>query len=521
MRNLRHLFAQRANAARDDSGIALVVAMGVALIGITVASVVIAQTIIAASDSGRDRLRTTEVHSAEAAIDATMAELEMSSPCGAPSFSPITYGAGTQKTKVTVVIDYYSAAVTGKIGCTGGVLNSLPDRAVVTATSVGTGTGLGIQPQRKVQAELNLTPRVSLSNNAAIYSAANLTTSTGLKLSPALAGQNADVWIDTGSWYCNVPTSITGGLYVPAGTLKFNYGCYISGDTWVQSGMSLSGAYASPQDTIGGNLTVRDGNLTYNPSNNWHVGGDVTVGGTESSGSGRQLIAGGVKKSGVGAASIPNILPVGIPQIAYKASDWTAKGFTPKSKADFVTWMNGQWGLTQSWETGYAANCDVEGWLKPGVPLKFPSVSTVWDLRSCPTFTVNNNITLEFYADTAIFVTSYNSTGTVIFKSGDGLPHHVWIIAPIAGGGYSPGNIVSSPEMSVQSPLETFWYTPKTLELKSASSIRGQVYGGTVSMSSPVSFEYTDVGVPGVSLVSAAQTSTGFVVELKYKREVS
>lgn len=505
----------------DDSGIALVVAMGVALVGITVASLVIAQTVMASSDSGRDRLRTTEVHAAEAAIDATMAELEASTPCLKPSFSPKTYGSGAQQTSVAVTIQYYDDA--GAIGCSGGVPTRLPDRAIVQATSEGTGDGLGLQPVRTVEAELNLTPRVNLSNNAAIFSSMDLTTSTGLKLSPALLDQQADVWVDSGSWYCNVPTTITGGLYLPTGGLKFNNGCFISGDTWVQQNFEVTGA-DPVKNTIGKNLTVR-GNLKHVASNNWRVGGNVTIGGTETT-NGRVLIAGGTKQVGVGAGSIANMTAVGIPQISYIPGDWTSKGFVIRSKADIAADIKSQWVLgAKPWTHTNIDNCDWAGWISEGKPLKFPTnlttQNTVYDLRSCTNVTPNNNITFEFYADTALFVKNYNSTGTVIFKSGDGKPHKVWIISPIAGGGYTPGNITSSPEMSVQAPLETFWYTPLTLTLKSASSIRGQVYGGTVSMSSPVTFEYTDVGVPGVSLVSAVKSANGFVVELAYKREVS
>ena len=509
----------RQRMRQDDSGIALVIAMGVALIGITVASLVIMQTIVAANDSGRDRLRTTEVHSAEAAIDATMAELEVTTPCGAPSFSPITYGAGPQETQVAVTIQYYDA--TGAVACSGGVPTRMPSSAIVQATSSGVNGGFGVQPTRTVEAELNLTPRVNLSNNAAIFSSSDLTTSTGLKLSPALLDQEADVWIDSGGWYCNVPTTITGGLYVPSGDVKFNNGCFISGNMWVQGNFDVSGADAV-KNTVGKDLTVRTGNLTHRASNNWKVGGDITIGGSEIASSGRTLIAGGEKRTNVGAANIKNMSPVGIPQISYKATDWTSKGFVIRSATDLATDIKAQWGLSeQPWTWGNIDTCNWAGWIAPGKPLKFPSVNTVFDLRSCTNVTPNNNITFEFYADTAFFVKNYNSTGTVIFKSGDGRPHKVWIISPVAGGGYTPGNIVSSPEMSVQAPLETFWYTPNNLELKSASSIRGQVYGGKVTMSSPVSFEYTDVGVPGVSLVSAVESANGFVVELTYKREVS
>lgn len=505
----------------DDAGVALVAAMGVALIGIAVAGIVISQTIMVANDSGRDRIRTIEVHSAEAAIDATMAELEVASPCDAPSFSPMTYGEGTQQAQVTVEIDYYNDDSPDEITCTGGVLDALPNRAEVTATAVSATEVQGVDPVRSVQASLALDPRVSVSNQAAIYSTSSLTTSSGLQLSPQMLDQSADVWIDEGDWYCNVPTNITGSLILPDGGLQFNNGCFVTGDVWLEKNFHLTGADKVKQ-VVGGDMTVRSGNFSHVPSNDWYIGGNLTVGGTYST-NGRNVITGGTKTFNVGAANITDIEPVGIPYIDYDISDWTALGFVERTDEDMYAELVNDWAITpaQTWRSNPLKTCQYHGWIAEGRPLKLPAVKTVYDLRDCTTTLVNNSFTMELYADTALFVTNFESTGNVQIKSGDGGQHKLWIISPQAGGGHVPGNITSSPELRVLPPVETFWYSPLNVTLKSSSEIIGQVYGGKVSMSSPVKFEYTDVGVPGRSLVSAVQSSAGFVVELLYKREVS
>lgn len=511
------MIRSRIAQAHDDRGVALVAAMGVALIGMMVATVVIAQTIMAANDSGRDRLRTTEVHSAEGVIDAVMNRLESESPC---TVAPEVFGAGTQATSVSLEIDYFNDDSATPIDCPGGVLAALPNRATVRATSVGVQDSQGLNPERTVEASLKLEPRVKLTNQAAIFSADSLTTSSGLVLSPKLLDQMADVWIDDGDWYCNVPATITGGLYLPDGGLRFNSGCYVSGDTYVENDFNITGVVAG-KTTIGGNLTIRSGQLKHTA--NLKMGQDVTVGGAKQGG-GWTVTSPGPQKYGVGASSIANLNSVGIPQIDFNfARDWAPLGFVKKNVADMKSALVASWNITpaQTWRSDPLNNCEYHGWIAEGRPLKLPAGNTVYDLRACNTVLVNNNFTMELYGDTALIVKNFNSTGNVTIKSGDGQPHKLWIISPIAGGGYTPGNITSAPELRVQSPVETFWYTPGTLELRSTSALIGQAYGGKVTMASPVAFEYTDVGVPGHSLVSAVQSSSGFVVELLGKREVS
>ena len=146
---------------QDDSGVALVMAMGVALLGIMVAGIVITMTIIAANDSGRDRVRTAEVHTAEAAVDTTMAILETTTPCPGPAFSGITYGSGPEASTVAVTIEYTKENALGAtvdLTCIGGLLSDVPSKAVITATSTAVKTQQGLQPVRTLQAQVNLTP---------------------------------------------------------------------------------------------------------------------------------------------------------------------------------------------------------------------------------------------------------------------------------------------------------------------------------------------------------------------------
>ena len=480
----------------DDRGVALAMAMGVALIGITVAAVVVTQVIVASNDSGRDRLRTTEVHSAEGAVDATMAELELAAPCPGPSFSPLTYGSGKQATTVTVAIDYYNAS--GKLTCSSGTLSGVPNKAIVTATSVGVSGGVGIQPKRKVQSELKLTPNVSSGVNAAIFASKSLGYNANLGVVPSVVGESADVWLDKGNWDCSGAGGSKGGIiiqgsvYVPDGTLSIGKNCEIGGNVWVQGALSLNSGTA-----IGGSVTVRSAALTHS---GFTVGSNVLVGGANA-GSGT-ITAPGTVKFNVGAAAIPNHTSVGLPQIEYVKSDWTALGFTAKSLSTF----NG-------------GDCQVKNTVTLGGSKASPQ-KQVYDLRGCDPLDLKNGTDFEICEDTALFVSGIKSSSSYTIGSCDGKKHKFWVIVPYTPNtGNMDGNRGSA---EFDSNIESFWYAPAGLYMQTHSTFYGQIYGGDLDLKNDGNYNYVDVGVPGVDLTNGTATaSSGFKVELVSKREVS
>ncbi len=506
-----------AHHKRDDEGVALVAAMGVGLVGIAVAGIVITQTIIAVNDSGRDRLRTTEVHAAEAAIDATMAELEYDSPCGAPSFSPITLNDGPQATSVSVTIDYFNDDSADPIACTGGTLNALPNRATVTATAVGVEDSIGLNPERVMQSSLALEPRTQLSEDAAIFSATDVFVGAGFTLSPQLLDQEADVWVDGGDWDCSGGATLKGSLIVPDGSVNFsNSQCHVAGDLWAQFGVRFPST-ASAEYSVDGNVTVRNGDLVNN--NPIYIGGDVTAGGSQVGY--HPVVANGATKYNVGADSITNIVPVGLPVIDYTPSDWT--GFVHRDDADLAQRIDDQYPL-KAWERSTIDQCNYAGWIGSiKGPVELPSAPTMFDLRGCSNgydngFYSQSGFEFSLNADTVFFVNNFETSNDFTFSSGDGGNYKLWVIVPHSHGS---GDIINHTPMTIEPPLESFWYAPGSVKIHNNSSFIGQVYGGDVDIHTPAEFVYTNVGVPGVNLVSAAQSSSGFVVELLYKREVS
>ncbi len=491
----------------DDSGVALVMAMGVALLGIIVASIVVTMTITAANDSGRDRVRTAEVHSAEAAVDTTMAILQTTTPCPGPAFSGLTYGAGPSATKVAVKIDYYKNATT--LTCSSGVLSGVPTRAVIKATSTGVRTQQGLQPVRTLEAEVNLTPVYSPGATAAIFSANGLGTSAAFHLAPGTPGESSNVWIDSGSWTCKGGSSqikTVGSVYVPAGSLNLENNCVVDGDVWTQNNLTTSSS--SESNAVSGKITVRSGNLSL--SKPLTINGSALLGNATDT----KLTAIGGITANVGAAGITNLTSVGLPKIEWNSATWTAEGFAVKTAADFGLRMNASW--------GGSGNSPCNSW-NNSTPIALPTGKTVYYLpSSCPGTIDIKKGALALYGDTAIFLNGLSVTTSFTVTSGDGAPHKLWIIvpysAPTTG---SRGLDSNSTSIAFDANIEAFLYAPGSVSMNPHGNFRGQIYGGTVDLKNDSNMVYENVGVPGVDLGAGTSSIIGFDVELVNKREVS
>ena len=488
---------------RGDSGIALVMAMGIALIGISLA------VVVAANDSGRDRVRTVEVHSAEAAIDATMAELQAGVPCPAPSFDGLTYGSGVQSTTVNVTIDYYDE--TGAVvGCASGVAASTPAKAIVTATATADTAQFGVQPVRTVQSEVLLTPITNPGANAAIFSAAGLDPKSTFEVEPAVSGESADVWVDTGDWDCTSNSSsgsrTVGSVFIPAGSLTVGNGCKIIGDVWVQQNLTVTSN--SPDDEIDGtgDVTVRSGVFSLGKS--IEIPGAARLGGAAPAG----LTAVGGITDNLGAAAIPSLSSVGLPQIEWNAATqaiWTSEGFTILDESDLAGYLKTGWG-----KSGTVNACS--SWNDSGT-VTLPAGQTIFDLTSCGTIDAKK-IVFSLQGDTALIMNSLDITNTFQVSSADGAAHDFWILIPYSTGGGIDSNSTS---FQVISPVSTFVYAPGTVDLNPHGDFRGQIYGGVVAPKNKFTMDYDFVGIPGVDLAEGTSAIIGFDVELVYKREVS
>jgi hypothetical protein len=490
----------------DDSGVALVMAMGVALLGMMVAGVVVTMTIIAANDSGRDRVRTAEVHTAEAAIDTTMAILQTTTPCPGPAFSGLTYGSGPEASTVAVTIDYYkdSTALT----CSGGTLSDVPTRAVIGATSTAVNTQQGLQPVRTLEAQVNLTPLYSPSAKAAIFSANGFGTSAAFHLEPGTPGESSNVWIDSGDWTCKGGSSqikTVGSVFLPAGSLDLQNNCVVDGDVWTQNNLTTSAA--SESNAVSGSITVRSGNLSLSKAIT--INGAALLGGATDT----NLTALGGITANVGAAAIANLTSVGLPQIEWTPATWTAEGFSIETAADLGLLMDASW--------GGSGNSPCDSW-NNSTPIALPTGKTVYYLpSSCPGTIDIKKGALELHGDTAIFLNGLSVTTSFTVTSVGGV-HKLWIIVPYSAPTTGSRSLDSnSTSITFDANTEAFLYAPGSVSMNPHGNFRGQIYGGTVDLKNDSDMVYENVGVPGVDLGASTSSIVGFEVELVNKREVS
>lgn len=532
------LVALRRRLAADDHerGGALVAALAVALIGMALASVVIANTIRSVNDSGRDRARTSEVHSAEGAVDAVFAELEDGTPCTWPATGAFTSGSAPSTTTVSATVAYFNAAGAA-LPCAAGAVTGTPASAVVTATSVVTGSAaVGGGSKRTMQTKVNLTPTAIPGRGAAIFAANQIMTTNSFTLETSLPDTEVDVWVDTGNVDCNSNVKIDGNLIVVNGTTSISGGCRITQNLWSKKKLTVHSAQSAGLTTVGQDSFVSADATVAGGSK---YGRDLIVAGALTTwGAGPTV--GGVSKSGVGVAQIPQYVPVGLPEVNYDPSDWTgfvSSGDRAQAYKDWVT-ANAVANGAPTWSEAYKPTgnkCDVAG-ESYGLngPLLGPTVPTVFDTRYCAQTKFQGNLNIKLRADMVIFANDFYATGNFQMTSADGNQHQVWIIVPDPDtvpngvaecaktvGSNKSGNIKFDSGSLAIAPITFFGYTPCTLETNNTMTFYGQLYGGSVVLRNSMTMRYVPIGIPGVTFPSTNPTATsGYRVDVVYKREI-
>lgn len=527
---------RRLSTQDPEEGSALVSAVAVALIGMALASVVVANAIREANDSGADRARTSEVHSAEGAVDAVYAELESGTPCTWPASGSFVSGTAPSTTTVQAAVAYYDAVGTPLV-CSGGVVVGNATQAVVTATSTAQGAAdVGGGTQRSVQSKVNLTPTATAGRGAAIFAANQIMTTNGFTLETSLPDTSVDIWVDTGNVDCNSNVKVDGNLIVVNGTTAISGGCRITQNLWSKKKLSVHTAQSAGLTTVGQDTYVSaDASIAGGSK----YGRDLLVAGAMSTwGAGPS--AGGSVRTGVGAAAIPQYVPVGLPEVLYRPQDWTGfanSGDRAQAYKDWVT-ANAVANNAPTWSaaripTGNKCGVAGDSWSLNG-PLLGPTVPTVFDTRYCAQTKFEGNLNIKLRADMVIFANDFYATGSFQITSADGNQHNVWIIVPdpdVTGNGVAEcgksvagnksGNMKFDSGSLAVAPITFFGYTPCQLETNNTMTFYGQLYGGNVTLRNSMTMRYVPIGIPGVDLPSTNPTATsGYRVDVVYKREI-
>ena len=411
--------------------------MAVAVIVVALSTVVVAQAIVVTNDSGRDRARTVEVHGAEGLVDALYAELETNTPCQWPTTGVQVVNTAPSTTDVSATITYYNAANV-QLTCANGVLNALPARATIRATAEATGNvGTGIQPVRVVESEIVMTPHVTPAYGAAVFSASGGHVTNTSITNPTSPDTPADVWIDSGNVDCNSGGRVNGRLLVPQGGATFSNDCQVAGDVWVRDDLKINQAPSGGAYSVTGNVTSSNGSATL--ANGVKIGGDLTIRGSITTWNSPAPQIDGATHTGV--TNITPLAPVGLPEVLYRPGDWP--GFAVE---DYPTWI--KWNADGATGSGSrrtpaatwsdfrkpASTTNQCGRLSKydygiGGPLVSRTTPKIYNAWACGTIQMRE-LDIVLYSDVAIFAKGFNFTNTMNIRSGDGLPHKLWLLVP-------------------------------------------------------------------------------------------
>ena len=526
-RRLRHQDAER--------GSALVAALAVALVCLALGSVVVANAIETSQDSAADRARTTEVHSAEGAVDAVYAALEDGTPCAWPAAGTQDAGSAPTGTQTRATIAYFDEHGTA-LPCAGDAVTGTPATAVVTATSTAEGgDALGGGTTRTVQSKVQLTPNLVPGRGAAIFAANSIMTTNAFTLETSLPDTPVDVWVDSGNVNCNSNVKIDGNLIVVNGTTEISNACRITQNLWSAKKLTVHQAQSAGLTTVGQDTYVSADATIAGGSK---YGRDLIIAGSMSTWSGGPSV-GGQLRTGVGTGAIPQYMPVGLPEVLYRPSDWTGFANSGDRRAAYRQWVadNAVANNSPKAERRNPASdqCSIEG---PSYdlngPLLGPTVATVFDTRHCAGTRFTNGLNIRLRADMVLFANDFYASGDFKVTSADGQPHNFWIIVPDPDttpngvaecgktvNGSKSGNIKFDSGTLAISPITFFGYTPCTFETNNAMSFYGQIYGGNVTLRNSMTLRYVPIGIPGVSFPTTNPTvSSGYRVDVVYKREI-
>lgn len=528
---------RRARAGSDE-GSALVAAIGVAVVGIALSTLVVSQAIMVMNDAARDRVRTIEIHAAEAGLDSSLKFLEAETPCT----GVMAVGESPNAVDVNVVFKYFDAGG-ATLTCTDGTLSGVPAKATVTSTSTADSAATGgVSPIRRIEAEVYLVPKTVPSMGAAIFAGTKLVADNSSTVSPLDPEHAAQVWVEgsTESFSCRNSLEIVGDLIVPeAPSVELTNSCTITGNVWVRNNLNVNS-----HPTVTGDIVVFSPTSKFGVSNNPYFGGDLSLGGDFANEwdwtHGNYTLVGTACSNGpLGleptCGPLPEYTPKGLAEVDYYPDDWS--DFTEKTKAQWGEDVVSQLTFSNTWaKPQYLTNpCRMDNTLPNNI--KLPAGNWIYDLRSCD-FNSSNTRVIEFYGDVAIFAKSFTTSNQFLLKSGDGQPHNVWFIVPDGGTKanvvaecttrtsvtptYTPGNIQFSNQNEVAENIQLFVYTPCTANISNKSDLRGQIYGGRVNINSNFDLLYAGMGIPGVDLNGDPTTVPGgYSVEIASKREIA
>lgn len=485
-------------ARRDDRGAAMVFAIGVALVSVSMLSTLSIYTVGEARQSGKLRQLSAAYAAAEGQADLYVAKISSAAsagtalPCASSTVTESTTGADAFS--ITTSVAYKDSSGTAVTACplpSGQQLGSAVVRSVATGP-----TAAGTAPARRVvEATLRITggsssgtsggtmPRAIFADSDLLLSGASTLTTSGGSAPPVPSIYTND------TFQCAVGLQLPGDLVAQFDTsLQGGQTCSVGGNLATWGSLSMGNTTAR----VTGNVTAKD-NITI--TNGANVGGTVKAGGTISwSGCGTKCTAHATLTRPTWEYR-PDIPWNAAARTAWQNAGWTVVTFDNSSDCTVTNGLNAPgWWLTN--------NASGTQRTVMHTICRLPLTTQAWNYDLGHDLAVIADGGIAFAQNLHVL----SSTGSP----------SLYFIQPSTTTNNCTTGITVNGAMTIDSNVPTLFYTPCDFLGSQAFSIPGQVYGRSVTFSSSLALTYKQLSVPGLTTsggsAGGTTTTSGYTV---------
>ena len=465
---------------------AMVIALIVSMVLLTLATVIVAQSVHDAESSGMDRRRLQSVNAAEAGNNYYYAYLQ-STTVATLNCQPVTQTIATAPATAnfTATPTFYDATGTVMPCSSATPFTSTYYPSSVAITTTGSVTG---QSPRTMQTFIRLTPVYGGFGQAILsQSGANFPNNFDVY---GNNGNDGDIYILTGDLTVSNTPHIRGNVYVPAGSANISGNSNITGTLWANGSVVMSNPTSISTNVISSTGTI---------SGSGSIGGNATAASTIS----------GVSVSGTTYANTVSPTPPTqvFPRITYTGIDKTGYTIHTYSGAGACT----------------SAQTFVESTLGglSGNHLVYITGATPCTYTNSNNSTVNIPGNLMIITDWGIDISNKSTwaaatvNGSVYFLSDWRVDGNATLAHDGCGSGASSKTVSTGNNTDFNSNAQAFFYSPCTVTMANQSNFYGQVMGDPVAINNQFTMTYRPVLVPGYGTVSS------FTEDIAYVREVA
>jgi len=478
---------------RDERGVALVTALMVGMVVLSLGLVTIQLSAHNVDASSLDRKRLQAIHAAEAGLDVYLAELPRT-PIGSiqctPGVQTLPLEGGGQYQVTAVFYPTFPGVAGQEMSCPLSQ-DSPPGGAVITSRGTAVAVGNVRAASRTFQTEVALKPVIG-GFAPAIFSDVQFNVNNNLNVYGNV-GNDADMYTN-GNFVC-VNSSLDYGSVNVQGSATLGNSCTVAQDLRVNGNIVMS-----QSARVGHDATSSTGSISL--SNQARIDNNARTG-TSCSG-----CVQGSSVLGTITTNSPSAPPPAIqmPTVNWVPSAWTAAGYTIASFADCTAAKNHIQNVVSGSTISYAVR------ITTPCALVFDSSATV-------TLGANLAIVTNGSISTANHSRFLSSDGT-IREMHFIVPRELFTPAtpPDARATNCPAtanniNLVNNTDFV---NVQTFLYTPCTINLNNNNlGHGGQIFGQNVNINNHFSFTYRPMLIPGAGNI------IGFNTDIAYLREIT